>query len=440
MRLYYVDDMRKSGIAIAAFAAILGACDDGAWPPAGSTIALTACEHASGNVGYGETVESALSTCDRVLASDPRNAKAYRSRARAWINARQPQNALAEIDHIVAFEQSGDAYLYRARVRAYVGDKHGAVDDMSRGIALGAATVHDFRERARLLIEFERTDEAIADLSEAIARAFDRPEHHRARAELYQSLGRATEAEADAAIAARLEKALQILRTGRDRDQVRAEVLAQALDAAPDAAFVHDARARYYSKFGQYMEALEAIDRALALSPKADGTDLALRLSERSDILEAMGRHEEAVSTMVDAMKLDRDVQPFLGKVGSAAAYEAAARLDPAGCGSYDVLARQHIKFDRFKEAIAAIDRCSARSVDLERLRGSAHVQSGEYDAAIGDFSRAIDVLPFQHAASTFVMRGYAQCRAGHYGAAMWDYAAVQVAVASWLGGAIGMR
>jgi tetratricopeptide (TPR) repeat protein len=399
----------------------------------------------------GLVVDHAVAAGGESVSEDRTRAATLRRRIGAWLADHQPHKALSDLDHLVALEGSAEAYGQRAAIRTLVGDWQGALEDSSQVIARDDAPANAFVERAQLLTNLKRDEEAIADLTQAIARDPDEARIYHRRGDVYRRLGKRQEAEADVATATGLERANAALghraRTPeagisgagtqgppQPDDDARYN---EAIALAPGASFPLAARAKHLARTGRTTAALDDLTRAIALT--REPRTLARHHEARSRIHEQMGRFELAVADMMEAMTRDRAVAPLLGKVGSEAEYEAAARLDPAGCGSYGIRAREHMRWGRFEAAVADIDRCPAQAGELRLMRGAANVERGDHSAAIDDFSKALKAIPLHYAASTYAKRGYANVGAGRYRAALADYAMSQMAVVVRLASALGV-
>jgi tetratricopeptide (TPR) repeat protein len=426
--------MWKNAVAGLLIAAALAGCDTG--PPirdVGTRNSLV--------------VDHAVAAGGESMSEERTRAATLRQRIGAWLADHQPHKALSDLDHLVALEGSAEAYGQRAAIRTLIGDWQGALEDSSQAIARDEASANAFVERAQLLTNLKRDEEAIADLTQAI----DEARIYHRRGDVYRRLGKLQEAEADAATATGLERASAVLRHGARTpeagipgagtqsppppdDDARYN---EAIALAPGASFPLAARAKHLARTGRTTAALDDLTRAIALT--REPRTLARHHEARSRIHEQMGQFELAVADMMEAMKRDRDVAPLLGKVGSEAQYEAAARLDPAGCGSYGIRAGEHMRWGRFEAAVAGIDRCPAQAGSLRLMRGAANVQRGDHSAAIDDFSKALKAIPLRYAASTYAKRGYANVGAGRYRAALADYAMSQMAVVVRLASALGV-
>jgi tetratricopeptide (TPR) repeat protein len=107
---------------------------------------------------------------ERAAALDPELAVADLALGRLWNQAGDPRRARTALDRFLKRSPDhGEALLERARARAALGDRDGALDDYGRGIPLlEQPRPENYIERAELLRAGKRPDEAIRALEEGI--------------------------------------------------------------------------------------------------------------------------------------------------------------------------------------------------------------------------------------------------------------------------------
>src|SRR5436190_16792616 len=107
---------------------------------------------------------------ERAAALDPGLAAADLALGRLWNQAGDPRRARAALDRFLKrTPEHGEALLERARARAALGDRDGALDDYARGIPLlEQPRPENYIERAELLREGKRPAEALRALAEGV--------------------------------------------------------------------------------------------------------------------------------------------------------------------------------------------------------------------------------------------------------------------------------
>jgi tetratricopeptide (TPR) repeat protein len=109
---------------------------------------------------------------ERAAAGDPDLAAADLALGRLWNQTGEPRRALAALDRFLTRRPDhGEALLERARARAGIHDRAGALEDFGRAIArLDAPRPEHYIERSELLRGDKRLDEAIRGLEEGLAK------------------------------------------------------------------------------------------------------------------------------------------------------------------------------------------------------------------------------------------------------------------------------
>lgn len=114
---------------------------------------------------------------------------ALRSLARARSAAGLHARALVDFDVIVSRSPDHEAFLNRGVARINAGRHEEAVEDLSRAIALNPGSADAHANRAFALVRLQRPDSALADFDRAIALDPARPVFYRLRGGVHDLLG-----------------------------------------------------------------------------------------------------------------------------------------------------------------------------------------------------------------------------------------------------------
>lgn len=319
--------------------------------------------------------EAALRDFEASLKAVPGHLAALRGRASVLSELGRHAEAAALIEAGVASAGAPPSLLIdRASLRERAGDVAGALEDLDRVVTVDPSNAWARAARARLLQELGRHEAALADLAAAIEIEPAIASHHYRRGLSLYGLGRPREAIAAFDRALRLEpavpqawldrglafeamghaaialgnyeralrldprnqtaltrRAAALQRTGRTAQAIAA--YGALLDAYP-AAFGFNNRAGLLIAQGRRAEALQDLERALALAP---GDRNALR--NRGQLLLSLGHNREALRDL-DRAGPGRDVAGWQAMRGDALlalgraplalqAYRAALELRP---------------------------------------------------------------------------------------------------------------
>ncbi|WP_404785009.1 tetratricopeptide repeat protein [Altericista sp. CCNU0014] len=147
-------------------------------------------------------------------------------------------------------------------------------------------------------------------------------------------------------------------------------------------------------RLGRFQEAVVALDRAIALKPNFHQAFFVKGMA-----LSAQDRFSEAI-----------------------AAFEAATRIEPRFYEAWRMQAQMLEQMKQYPQAIAAIDRAIQIQPDdslLHALRGDLLFQSKQHAPATAAYTQAITLKPNYY---TYMQRGRSQFSAGDYQAALRDY------------------
>jgi tetratricopeptide (TPR) repeat protein len=186
-------------------------------------------------------------------------------------------------------------------------------------------------------------------------------------------------------------------------------------------------RALIYLQVGNYAAAQADLDAASALRP-----DDPTIISQRGDLAVALGDYETALAAYNRAIALDSaNSTHFSNRAGvyrilqnyaaSIADFSRAIELDPLRSTAYTGLAQVYEAMGDYASAIDAYSAGIAVQPDVLLLvgRGIAHDMLDELDAALADFSRAIELDP--DIAFSYAFRAGIYRQQANYDAALRD-------------------
>ncbi|GIL90855.1 hypothetical protein Vretimale_17174 [Volvox reticuliferus] len=149
----------------------------------------------------------ALQDFDRAIVVDPNCAQSYNARGVLLQHLSRLEEAQADLDMAVALMQPPSASLFRnrAQVRRERGDHYGAVQDLTRAIALDPLDLLSYSRRAHCFRRMGEYESAIRDYTRAIGLSPNNPKLHTIRAYCYAMIEWYGEAVADYDIVLSLE-------------------------------------------------------------------------------------------------------------------------------------------------------------------------------------------------------------------------------------------
>ena len=274
-------------------------------------------------------LEEARALYEQVLAAHPRHAEALHLLGYLWFQKGDPIRALDLIGRAIALQPANPGYRYN---RALILKETGRLEDAAA----------DFREVARL----QPADvDAWCDLGEALL-ALGRPEEALAAWDRAVALRPSPDLHANRGVALR--------QSGRLDEALAAQDRALALNSADAETWSN--RGNVLKDLGRLEEALASIDRALSLNPRMSGA-----LVNRANVLRDLAR-------LADAL----------------AGYDQAIALEPAYPEAHHHRAVLMMDMQRPAEAIAGFD----RALTLRRPYPEAEAARAMTLLLAGDFKR----------------------------------------------------
>lgn len=232
---------------------------------------------------------NALSDLDAAIRLDPNSADDQLIRARILVAQKKPEAALDDLDKALTLDPKNlDALLLRARLRYGKKDEAGAAADLAAAQKLAPAGSMQSRAVASLYVAIDQPANALP-LLDAWIRA------HGDDASLGSALNERCWARALANQA--LKDALHDCREAIKRDGDRANYL--------------DSLGMVYLRMGNYAEAIEEYQQALAQSPHTAWSHYGLGLAELHN-----GQADAGNAELATARSLDKEIDTRAAKLG----------------------------------------------------------------------------------------------------------------------------
>jgi tetratricopeptide (TPR) repeat protein len=233
-------------------------------------VAVVACQEGQFDQG--------IDLARRSLSFRGRQARAHNLIGKALHRQSEVKGALEAFDMALECDiDFAEAYANRANMLSELGRHNEALSSFDRAIALKPDQADDWSNRGLTLARLGRFDEAVASYDKALALEPEFALGHFNRAAALRDAGRFEEALA-----------------GYER----------ALELAPEAPHVLIGRAMALKELGRLEDALESAERAAALEP-----DLPLAQTARAAVLVALGRTEEAQAARDQAAEMEKRAQ-----------------------------------------------------------------------------------------------------------------------------------
>jgi formylglycine-generating enzyme required for sulfatase activity/tetratricopeptide (TPR) repeat protein len=315
---------------------------------------------------------AAIAACNQALKADPPLIEAYRLRARAYAGKNKLDDALKDLNAVVASAEATSADLVeRGQLFAEQGKPDKAVKDFTEALTRDRGSFDAYVARARAYVTAESWELAFADFDAALKIApqaaavyFHRGEAHAQRKEYDRAI-------ADYSEAIRLE---------------------------PTQARFFNARGLARYRKGEIDLALADLISALHLNPA-----LGEAYYSRGQVYARKENHQQAVADYTEAIQ--RGVKP--------------GRIFYLRGLSYARLHKPTQAIADFTKAIKA----SPRNPELYLMRGLAYSEKADYASAVADFTKAIHRDKKYTAA--YQNRGRAYLESGKHGKAIKDFSQV---------------
>jgi tetratricopeptide (TPR) repeat protein len=231
--------------------------------------------------------EEALVDFDQAIALDEKSAWAIAQRGATYRLMKRYEEALVDFDQAIALDEKY-TWAIASRGATYQGMERyeEALADLDRAIALGEKSAWAIAQRGATYQGMERYEEALADLDRAIALDEKYTWAIASRGATYQGMERYEEALAD------LDRAIAL-------DERNVWAITRRSDVQCD--------------MGRFQEALEILQAEIQNWRSNEGfkSNVAWVLSSCADVLECLGRMEEALAANSEAIQLLPNTAPL---------------------------------------------------------------------------------------------------------------------------------
>jgi serine/threonine-protein kinase len=300
---------------------------------------------------YGNIGDDAkgLEDLNKAIELDGKSALAYALRSDVHNDLYENDKALADAEKAIQLDPKlGLAHAYRGYALAQQGKKAEARQAFDQALQLSPDDPEVYNSRAAA--PGEEPEQAISDLTRAIALAPGFPEYMCNRSQNY-------------------------LRLGKDKEAL--DDITEALRRSPKAAPAHVSQGEYYYNHGDLDQALKGYEAAIQVNPY-----YAMAYQRKAQVLFDKGRRDDAMRACEEAIRLRPRYQPVYKLRGLILLYS----------------------FRDYQRAITDFDqalRLRGEDSEAQAGRGAAYCELQQYDDAIRDCSEAVRKNPkddFAHA------------------------------------------
>jgi tetratricopeptide (TPR) repeat protein len=391
---------------------------DGYQPSQGDLAGLVARQPGSaadfvrrGNI-YLEAgkLDEAIADFTEAHRLDPNNKWAMADRGIAYVWKRDFDKATEDFAAADAVDPDNPALTRgRALLAELKGDFEQAVTGYSKSLAKDPDNVFAQTHRASSLIGLGRTDEALQDLDNVLKADPSNVTALTARATVYRSLGQNDKALADSDAIVKQGKVppqLRLLRANIFRSQGKPELVVREADLLmkenPDSDYALVAAGKIFSAAGQRDNALDAINRALAIhqyayiylnrsavrSPK----EYAARLADIDEALKLEPGNPEALGMKASLLKQQKNYSEAVAAYDAALAANVGNDLDLRRGRA--VALYKSGKTAEAEKAFAEIRSKSKSAMDLNNLCWDQATADVLLSAAIEECREAVKLAP----------------------------------------------
>ena len=339
-------------------------------------------EQASGFVAKGTAnyhkgeYDSAIANFSKSLQLDPRRVDAYVLRGIAYAEQGDYDRAIADYESVLRLAPDfADAYILRGIAYQEKGEHDLAIVDFDIGLQLTPEEAEAYYHRGISYAEKGEYDQAIADYEATLQINPDHAIAFHNRGLAYFDKGDYDRAIADFDEALRLNPDYESAYGNRgnayyekrEYDRAIADYGA-AMQFSPDFSYAYNKRGLAYTCIGEFARAIADFDEALRLNPDYPGA-----YNNRGLAYVLIGEYDQAIADIESAIALYSD--------------------DEMSKRAYDL---KELAI-RLRDKTTEYDRHIQENPDDPHgwhLRGIYHLDSGDEDRAIADFSRAISLAP----------------------------------------------
>jgi tetratricopeptide (TPR) repeat protein len=394
-------------------------------------------------------VEAALADAERAVELGLATSQTLMIRGLAQAAAGKLDQAAADFDQAIELDaQNAFAWYHRARLHAVQDDHQAAIADCSAALELHPDWSEALVQRGFWQLAVEQIEAALTDFEAAIGISPSMAEAYRGRAYVHQQQGRAAAALADLNKAVLLDPdnvACRMARTALLLDESDADAAKDDLDAAlqlaPDLIPALFQRGQLHLSLGEHEAACRDFDAILRQDP-----DLAFAFIGRSVAPEQAGDLEQSARDAEEAAQaapLEADELELARLLMNAAAAHAgeqfqkavdyatqAIELMPDRHAPYRVRAAAYWYSEHFVEALEdyqhLLSCLEEPDAGTYNGRGQVYAELGEFELALADLERAVDLARDGGAAAQLAYclngRGRALTGLGRYEEAERDF------------------
>lgn len=322
----------------------------------------------------------------------------------------------AEIDRLTAKLQTAlddpNLWLSRARVRAEIHLREGAISDLTQFMKLKGKSAEQLAERGKLYYSLNQFDKAEADLNEAVQMEPDNPEILFARGKLFIEQWKTPEAYRDFSKVIEMEPRHKLARYNRaylllgvrlsyPNCREAAKDLKIVVDLDPDWILARYHYVRALSGSGQYEEVVRHATYVLWHDPKSECMHMyrskAYRMLDEFDLaLQDATKYMEFNPRDESRIALRAQIYTKMEEHDKAIAdWNAYLEIMPNNAAAYYNLVDSYKALKRYEDALAAYDKLveiEPTNSDWPRFRGLLKSDVGDHYGAVADLTTAIEM------------------------------------------------
>ena len=350
--------------------------------------------------------EKAIFDYNKVITLNPENAWAYHNRGYVYETLGEYEMAIADYTKTTELDpENSGALINRGNVHKYQAEIEKAFLDYNKAIELDANNAMAYFNRGVFYDEIGEYEKAIADYTKTIELDPDYVEAYNNRGVTYESLMECEKAIADYTKAIELDPESAGVYNNRgvaseSQGEYEKAIVdyTKVIELDPEKFFGYYNRGLAYDALGEYESAIADYTKVLELAP-----DNAIAYNKREGAIKSQNEKEKAL-----AIEKYNNINDFA----------------PVDVNDYYYRGNFYEALGEYENAIA--DYTKAIELDLENAsaysnRGNAYKNLGKYQEAITDFTKLIELNPKNSWA--YHNRGYSYDALGEHEKAEADYA-----------------
>jgi len=300
-----------------------------------------------------------------------------------------------------------DASAYRDRAKLYLalGEYDKAIADFGDSVRLNPRDASAYRIRGGLYLKLDQFDKAIADFTHAIHNERDNAKVYCLRGWSHLRKGQSNQAFRGGGEPLRLNREPDYVRDSTERAnlvqlsfQLAIEDFGEAIRIEPQDASYHVIRGELYQEIGNHREAAADFTQAIRIKP-----DAADAYRGRGFSYKMLGRRRKAIEDFSEIIRL--------------APEQASGFINRAECHAF------FSDPDRAIEDLTAALCLEPDDIAARLQRGAQYAEKGDLDQAIDDYTEVIRLEPEN--AFAYSRRGFWQAKKGNHDKAIEDFTQV---------------